>query len=325
MQLPHLPEFPEVREIASPITDYMLRPLDARCRLIQWRCAFTDHELRRLSEFLRAHSNVEVRVYGHHIYGEQIADLGFLRYFPFLRRFLVELYLLDSLDGLRVLPPSLEYLGIGQTHRTVSLQVLRAFPNLRKLYLERHHKDFEAISTLSELERLTLRSITVPDLSALVPLKNLWWLAIKLGGTNKLALLPSVGRLKYLELWQIRGLTNIEPVGQVRTLQCLFLQSLKHITELPSFRELKDLRALYIESLRGLQDLSPITEAEHLEELAFINSPNIRLDQLVPLKNMRSLKSVAIGLGSSKRNLQAKGMFNLPSSTNIIKEFVRYG
>jgi len=309
------PEIPEIREIAAPITERMLRPLDLRCEVVQTRFTLTDADWRQLAEFMGKYPNVKLRVYG------GTMDLGFLRYFPFLRHFQADLGMLTDLEQLRHLPSTLQSLTIGRTKKTLSLKVLRAFPELRKLALDGERKDFETISSLARLERLTIRSITLTDLSALVPLENLWWLAIKLGGTRDLGLLPSIGRLKYLELWLIRGLTNVAPIGDVVTLQFLFLQALRNVTRLPSFRRLKNLRALYIETLKGLRELAPIAEAESLEDLAIVDSPQISLEQIATLKGMPSLRRATIGLGSMKRNWAAERLFNLPPIKPLSTDF----
>jgi hypothetical protein len=299
---------PKVRHIRSPVTTRMLRPLEPIVELVQWPGQLSDEEYRKVAHFMRENQDVPLRVWG------RLESVTFLKYFEFVRHFNLDAYNLQDLEGLRYLPPSLRSLGLGRTKKTFSLKILQAFPELRKLYLEGHRKDIDAISSLDKLERLTLRSVTLPDLSPLVPLRNLWWLAIKLGGTKNLRLLPSVGRLKYLELWQILGFSDIEPVGDVETLQLLQLQSLRRITHLPSFRKLKNLRALWIDTMRGLSDLSPLEEAQNLEDLGIIAAPNIRVEQLEPLKRLPSLRRVTIGLGSMKRNLEVEQLFNMPNA-----------
>ena len=62
-----------------------------------------------------------------------------------------------------------------------------------------------------ELTSLTLRSITLPDLAQLQPLAQLRALDIKLSGTRDLTLLPAIGQLEYVELWVIRGFSDLAP------------------------------------------------------------------------------------------------------------------
>jgi hypothetical protein len=108
--------------------------------------------------------------------------------------------------------------------RPIDLRILGRFPSLRWLYLEKHQKGIETISQLTRLDDPTLRSITLPDLSPLLPLEALRSFDLKLGGTNDLALLPRVGQLRYLELWRIRGLSDVSAVGSLLHLRHLFLQ-----------------------------------------------------------------------------------------------------
>ena len=69
----------------------------------------------------------------------------------------------------------------------------------------------------------------MPDLSLLLPLTGLRSLDLKLGGTRDLGLLPRLGELRYLELWMIRGLTDITAVGRIPSLRALFLQALRQV------------------------------------------------------------------------------------------------
>jgi hypothetical protein len=72
---------------------------------------------------------------------------------------------LTDIDGLGFLPDSLEFLGLGQTKRRLSLKPLAKLKNLSDLFLEGHTKDFSVIGKLSDLVYLNLRAITLPDLS----------------------------------------------------------------------------------------------------------------------------------------------------------------
>jgi internalin A len=284
--------------------------LDPRCRVVQFSSPLSDAELRKVADFMRGYPEVPLRVYGH--YGEG-CNLNFLRYFPFLRQFQVDVFDLQDIDGLRYLPDNLEFVGFSQTRsKRFSLAFLSRFRSLRQLYIESHKKDIAVLSELTSIEELTLRSITLPDLSLLLPLRQLVSLDIKLGGTKDLALLPEVGRLRYLELWMIRGLEDISSVGQVHTLQYLFLQALKRVESVPSLRDLRLLRRVHLETMKGLSDLQPIADAPVLEELLVIDMPHLQPEALRPFVGHRTLRAAAVGLGSLKKNAAAKSMLGLP-------------
>jgi hypothetical protein len=307
-------ESPYMRQLHAPITVEQLSPLDERCRIVQFRFApdrpVTDSDLQLAAAFLRQYPEVPFRVYGRDV---AIRDLEFLSYFTFVKSFQADLWDLDNLDGLRLLPSDLQRLAVGSTKsRRHSLRFLEHFPALKRLFLDGHSKDFEAVSQLGQLESLTLKSITLPDLSALTRLTRLKSLDIKLGGTKDLSLLPKIGKLRYLELWMVRGLTDLSAVGELDHLQYLFLQALKQVSALPSFRKLRSLRRVRLETMKGLYDLSGIREAPALEELIAVDMRHLTSEAFRPLAGHSTLRAALIGLGSAKKNKAAYALLNLP-------------
>jgi len=249
-------------------------------------------------------------------------NLSFLRHYPFLAGFRVDVFHLESTEGIEYLPDTLEYFGFGQTKsKKLSLDFLRRFSSLKELYLESHKNDIEVISNLSSLGKLTLRSITMPDLSLLLPLKKLWSLDIKLGGTKDLRLLPRIGRLKYLELWMVKGLQDVHVIGELTSLQNLFLQALKNVTTLPSFRSLRCLRRVTLDTMKGITDLSPVADAPVLEELCVFGANHLQPEHFIPFVGHPSLKCASIGLGSIRKYEQVKKLLGLPECKGIKSEF----
>ncbi len=307
-------DYPFIREISSPITDEQLRPLDPRCRVVQFVSPLSSDDIVRLSRFLEGYPDVPLRIYGHY---SDTPDLSFLRAFPFLKGFQADVYQLQNFDGLFFLSENLEFLGLGQTKRSFSLKPLRKFKKLKDLYIERHSKDISVISELTQLRYLTLRSITLPNLSLLLPLQQLRSLALKLGGTRDLALLPELKNLRYLELWMIRGLTDLTSISQMNKLRYLFLQDLKQVNQLPSLKQLESLIRCHVENLKSLHDLCPIATAENLRELLVVNMPHIPVEHFACFKDHPTLKNASIGLGSKRRNEAVAKLIGLPSVTGI--------
>ncbi|NNC39963.1 MAG: hypothetical protein HKN95_04645, partial [Acidimicrobiia bacterium] len=281
-----------IRVITSPVNRAMLQPLGNE-RVIQFPHPLTDREYRKVAKLVDGHPDVTLRAYG-----LEFTDLEFLRFFPEVQHFQADyMSRLESMGGLRYLRDDLESLVLGETKtaRQFSLTFLRRFPKLRRLYLEKHTKDFEAVGELTALEDLTLRSITLPDLSVLLPLENLLSLDLKLGGTRDLSLLPRIGRLRYLELWQIRGLDDLGPVGEVVTLQHLFLQSLPRVGLLPDFSRLTRLRRVVLDNMKGVTDLAPLAAAPALEQLLVVNMRHLTSQQLECLADHPTLREATFG------------------------------
>jgi hypothetical protein len=307
-----LDNYPFLRNVSSPLSPKMLSPLDSRCRVVQFNEPLAEGDYSRLALFLTGYPAVSLRVYGG---TNPMKDLEFLRFFPAVTRFQADLWNLGSLDGLRHLSPGLAYLGLGAARvKSLSLSLLSRFECLEELFLEGHTKDIAVIRSLANLAQLTLRSITLPGLSILKPLKNLWSLDIKLGGTKELSLLPEIGALKYLELWMIKGLTDLAPVSSMPHLQFLFLQALRNVTELPDMKHLVNLRRLQLETMKGITALGPLTSAPALEELLVLDCSHLAVEDFACLKGHPTLKRVSAGLGSAKKNEGVKALLKLPET-----------
>jgi hypothetical protein len=302
----------DFRQVSSPLTDEMLRPALTGRGVVQFNRRLTDEDFRKLGEWFGAYPEMDLRAYGS--YDHSITDLEFLRFFPTLRRFAADALWdsLTSLDGLRHLPPDLEELGIGATKVKLDLAVLSRFPELRWLFLEGQTKHLEVISGLTQLYDVTLRSITMPDLSLLLPLKGLRSLDLKLGGTRDLRLLPRVGELWYLELWMIRGLTDLRAVGEISSLRSLFLQALRQVEALPDFTRATSLRRVRLETMKGVRDLRPLATAPALEAIELIDMRHLQPEDLTPLVDLPKLTAVTPGFGSRRRNDAATALLGLP-------------
>jgi hypothetical protein len=279
--------------------------------------------------FCTTRPDVEIRVYGHYSTG---CDLSFVRLLTNVRRFAADclmrargveaiaamsrleslslgIYDLKDFSVLERVSSSLTTLRLGATRsKKPSLAPLSRFPSLRVLYLEGHNKDIEVLRALSELEDVTLRSITTADLTYLAPLPNLWSLDLKLGGIRSFKGIEGKPGIKYLELWQVRELRDIHVVGTLPDLQNVFLQSLPHIRAIPLLRHSAALRRIVVENLRGLDDFTALETAPALEEFALIDGKNQTPHQLLPVLNNPSVQRVRAHFGSDRKNQEFVGL-----------------
>jgi len=302
------------RQVSSPLTEEMLSPFPTPEGSVTFTSLLTDFDFERLADWMRGYPQLSLRVSRSR---DGITDLEFLRFFPFIRHFgaVVLYHSLQSIEGLRHVSADLESLDIGATKHKLDLTVLERFSALKSLTLEGQTKGIAAISKLTMLEDLTLRSITLPDLSLLLPMTGLLALDIKLGGTKDLGLLPRIGTLEYLELWMVKGLTDISAVGNLPHLRYLFLQALRRVQALPDLSNDKQLRRIHIETMKGLHDLRPLATAPALEQLLLIDMAHLQPEDLRPLVGLPNLKGVDIGLGSDRKNNAARLLLKLPEAT----------
>jgi hypothetical protein len=275
--------------------------------------------------FFSRRPDVELRVYG--FYGSE-CDLSFVGKMPNVEKFVANCLMKASgVESVAALP-RLQTLGVGvyemqdfgfldEVHpgiQSLSLEgtfskkprihAISRFRELKRLYLEGQQKGLEAISDLSCLEDLTLRSITVPSLDFLPPLKKLWSLDIKLGGTRNLEVLREMPGIKYLELWQIQKFEDLSPVAEMAGLQNLFLQSLSRIRRLPDLSRATSLRRIVLEGMKGLETIAEAGTAPNLEDLALLACPQFDPLAYEPLFHHRSLRRMLLpGVGGKKQML----------------------
>jgi internalin A len=176
---------------------------------------------------------------------------------------------------------------------------------LRVLGLHGPVRHVETLAGLDGLEALSLRSVTLPDLSLLLPMRRLESLYIGLGGTADVALLPDLPGLEELELWRIRGMRDVSPIGAAKNLRELRIQSMSAVTELPSLRELGRLRLVALDTMKGITDLRPLAEAPALEELLLIAMCQLEPSALRPLVGHPTLRRGIWGLCGHRKNAEA--------------------
>lgn len=315
-----MPVFPEIRTLEMPLDEEQLHPLDSCCRTVQFHALPSEAELLRISEFLQDYPAVTLRVYGG--YDNSIHNLDFLRFFPKVRRVAIDaLDELENIDGLSFLREDLEQLALGRTRRRFSLAVLERFQRLNGLWLEGHTKDIEVISQFTELKKLLLRSITLPDLALLTPLSQLQSFALKLGGTQDLSHLAQIGCLEYIEIWMVRGLSDLTSLSKVSTLRFLFLQALKQVEQLPDFAQATNLVGLYLKTMKSVKDLSPIARSPNLETLWLNDMPQLQPEHVTCLAKHPKLKAVGLRTGSRRRDRAMREILQLPEAGMIDQEF----
>jgi hypothetical protein len=191
-------------------------------------------------------------------------------------------------------------------HRTKSkkpsLASLARFTQLRELRLEGQAKDIEVVSGLQKLRKLTLRSVTTADLSYLRSLPKLWFLDLELGGLGSLSAIAGMESIEYLEVWQVKGLTEVDAVGALPRLQYLFLQSLARVKKLPSFARSRALRRVHLQNMRGLADVSSLATAPALAELVVYDGRHQAPEDFEPVLAGKTLRRALGGFGSQRKN-----------------------
>ena len=279
---------------------------------------------KRINNYLiPARPEIEIRIYGHY---SSECDLSIVKNIPDVQNLSVDclmsasnidtisqlqnlkslsigVYNLESLEFLKGVPSSLKKLFIGATKsKKPDLMGLNRFSELEELYIEGQNKNIDVVGQLSSLKKLVLRSTSPKDISFIRELGNLWSLDIKIGGIPNLKPLEGLQNIKYLELWQIKGLSDISVISSLVGLEFLFLQALRNIASLPDASMLVNLRRVYLDTMKGLKDVSGILTSPSLEEYIHVCAQNMQPDQYIELLKLPTLKKALFGFGSDKKN-----------------------
>lgn len=317
---------PDRYQISSGVSNSDLEKIasDSKIKTLQFSEPLNDLEIKSLERIVFSkRPDITLRVYGHY---KHTCDLTFLEKLPSvqsisadcllnavginvltqfknLEKLSIGIFNLENFDFLYNLPLTIRELSLEQTFsKKPSIEAIERFKDLKYLYLEGQQKGIKAITKLANLEKLVLRSISTEDLNYLEDLEKLWSVDIKLGGIKNFDSLAKIKNLKYLELWQIRGLSDLSFITDISSLQNLFIQSLKQVNKLPSLENSYKLKRLYLENLKGLTDLSSLKFAFSLKEFIYVSAANQKPEDLLPLLRNSTVESVLCGFGSHKKN-----------------------
>jgi hypothetical protein len=143
---------------------------------------------------------------------------------------------------------------------------------------------------LAPVRRLTLWAVDLPE-GFLGTLPNLDWLDVRGGSGESADFVIGCDRLRYLNINQVRGLSDASALGDLVTLELLSLYGLPKVTTLPSLARLRALARLELGSLKGLSSIAPALDAPALEELYLIRAVSMDADDPVRIRDASQIKA----------------------------------
>lgn len=141
---------------------------------------------------------------------------------------------------------------------------------------------------LKPVSWLTLWAVKVP-LGLLASLPNLRYLDIRGGSGSDLATVEGCTDLRYLQINQVRGMTDLGVLPRLTSLRLLSLYGLPKVVAIPSLATLRDLERLEVGSTKGLTGLTGAHDAPALRELLLIRSLGVAADDAERLANNDTL------------------------------------
>lgn len=164
-----------------------------------------------------------------------------------------------SVELLGLSPEKVTYLAVYSNNKNADLSLLKDYPNVETLFLNGDFANVDGISLLRSLRRLIVR--LNPDIS----LNNLY-----ISGLKSLSVYDKLydgieglftDGLEYLELMEIRKLSDLSFIEGLGGLRKLYLMSLPSVERLPDFGKMPNLYGLKIYELHKLNDIESLTRS----------------------------------------------------------------
>jgi hypothetical protein len=262
------------RRITSPLTPEALQPLPADSEGIQFSQPLPEDEYRRLAELLERHPDkrlLALQLESTRL--EHITDLGFLRFFPHLRRFSCSLELLQTLDGLECLQ-SIDDLRVFKALRPMSAAPLAALTTLEYLWLDGQFSDRGVLRELTGVANFKMGyAAKINDLSFLPP--NLTRFSMNLGSVTDISALADLADLQRLSFHKVHSIADLSPLADATGLRDIYMAYLNKVTHLFDMSALIDLTELTVSAMTNLTDLRPVLTAPNLIKLSVYDVPSL--------------------------------------------------
>jgi hypothetical protein len=280
------------------------RPLHEACNWLCVQKPKSDAEMQQVSKLWNGRRDVELRLLGY-----AVQDFEFLRYFPGLERFNVQVPIVKNIDGLRHVANSLKEFTLAGTTVRLSLRPVADCSELESLHPQRQVKDFGALRSLARLRYIGLSGVSLPDLSALLPFEQLRSLFLGFCKPLDLGLLGRFAELEALHVIKINNLPDFAALRLGRNLRRIELEWLPHVETLPDLAELTKLEELEIISMKSLRDVASIARAPALRFLGLWDCKGLTPRSFACLIGHPTLKRLNFGVGRLKDNDAIAAMF----------------
>jgi hypothetical protein len=260
------------RGVTSPLTPDMLAPLPDDCDGIDFEQPLSDDEYRQVAELLEQYP--DKRLYALQLGSTRqphITDLGFLRFFPHLRRFSCNLEMLQTLDGIEHSKQADE-IRIFEPLRRLSAAPLATLSDLDVLWLDGQYSDRHALRELTGVTNFKMGyAAKLPNLGFLPP--NLIRFSMNLGSVTDITALADLPHLQRLSFHKVHSIADLTPLARATGLQTLHLAHLNKVTHLFDMSTLTHLTDLTVSAMPNLIDLRAVLSAPNLTNLTVYDLP----------------------------------------------------
>lgn len=158
-----------------------------------------------------------------------------------------------------ITPDKVTDLRVYSKNKSADLEFLIDYPNVRELFAGGEFANVDGISQLNELTRLALNLPEAVDLSG-----------VRAPGLTSLSLYNQLNegfeglisdKLEYLEIMEMRKLSDLSFIEKAAGLKKLYLMSLPDVEKLPDFGKMPQLYGLKVYELHKLNDIERLVRS----------------------------------------------------------------
>lgn len=157
-----------------------------------------------------------------------------------------------------------------------------------RFWLDHAYFSESDLEWLGDVEALTLWNVDMPG-EFLSKLPKLWWLDIRGGSHHDLGLASNCDKLRYLNINQVRGITDLSYLCELDSLEYISLYGLPKVENIPSFKRLSSLKRLDLGMLKGLESLENLLDAPSLREILLLKKINVTPNDIKRIQTHPSL------------------------------------
>lgn len=165
--------------------------------------------------------------------------------------------------------------------KAVDLAPLAEAKVLRRLFLEGHHRNIEALKALDGLEEFTLNAKKGLDLRFINGMTGLVALKFNLGGTESIEAIE-LPQLRDLAFTMTRGLTELGDLQRFPKLRRLLMQDQQHISQVRVGAGNADLEHLWFYNCKALNAIAGVAQCGSLKSIRWLFTDNDPAKLMLP-------------------------------------------
>jgi hypothetical protein len=216
-------------------------------------------------------------------------NLEFLKDLPDLKSIIIIDLKIISIEPIHYLKELVSLKVITYSKNPINF---KSFPKLVECGFE-WIKGSESLFEMSNLKKLFINRYNKNNSDVFSKLVNLESLSILNSQIENLLGISSLRKLQNLRLGNLKKISTLQGLENLKDLETLEIQKCKGILDVSVIFNLTKLKQLFLIDMGNISSINGIENLTSLNEFLFYESTNISDGDLIPLKNLPSLRKIS--------------------------------